>query len=578
MKNQCHLFFFLILLAFPFAETSAQRVFTRADYDDLLGRTVTLATYVTPLGQDDLIVALLGQTGNDQMWDVAALDYDTSATTGTREYIALPAGLPGEDNPNAQGANYAIRAVPITHNQGGDFNINFYAISDTLVRLHGTYALSDNVVSTLFYDPPYVVHPVPWQNGSTWQANPVEPHSYSWIRTTPGFPDITWVSNGVVNGEGTLITPVDTVNAFRSEVTSTITSNGVPITKLTVVSFESECHTVGVMLFKSETVPPTVPSYQASYTTDITDSLSADTVEPPANVPVTLNPYDEASVSQIPDISWCFTQDASAYWLQVADDPGFTNNATLLVDQQGIQATPFVVNGLAAGPIYYWRVRGQNAFGDGPWSTGRSFTISSGGAVANAPGNLSPADGASVSQTPDLSWNALPDANAYWLQVGDNAGFTKRGGATLAVDQQGIQSTNFAVIGLAAGTTYYWRVRGQNASGDGPWTDGRSFTTASGVAVERLGGDVPSDFRLYPSYPNPFNPKTTIKFDIAAPSVVRLAIYDTRGRQVKVLVSEQLTPGRYEYSWDASTHPSGLFIYRLDAGAFSQTGGMMLIK
>ena len=476
MKNQCYLFFFLILLAFPFAETSAQRVFTRADYDDLLGKTVTLATYVTPLGQDDRIIALLGQTGNDQMWDVAALDYDTSATTGTREYIALPAGLPGEDNPNAQGANYAIRAVPITHNQGGDFNINFYAISDTLVRLHGTYALSDNVVSTLFYDPPYVVHPFPWQNGSTWQANPVEPHSYSWIRTTPGLPDITWVSNGVVNGEGTLITPVDTVNAFRSEVTSTITSNGVPITKLTVVSFESECHTVGVMLFKSETVPPTVPSYQASYTTDITDSLSADTVEPPANVPVTLNPYDEASVSQIPDISWCFTQDASAYWLQVADDPGFTNNATLLVDQQGIQATHFVVNGLAAG------------------------------------------------------------------------------------------------------TTYYWRVRGQNAIGDGPWSNGRSFTTASGVAVERLDGDVPSDFRLYPSYPNPFNPKTTIKFDIAAPSVVRLAIYDALGRQVEVLVSEQLTPGRYEYSWDASTHPSGLFIYRLDAGAFSQTGGMMLIK
>ena len=60
MKNQCYLLFFLVLLAFPFAETSAQRVFTRADYDDLLGRTVTLATYVTPLGRDDRIIALLG--------------------------------------------------------------------------------------------------------------------------------------------------------------------------------------------------------------------------------------------------------------------------------------------------------------------------------------------------------------------------------------------------------------------------------------------------------------------------------------------------------------------------------------
>ena len=62
MMNRYDLLFFLVLLAFPFAETSAQRVFTRADYDDLLGKTVTLATYVTPLGQDDLIIALLGQT------------------------------------------------------------------------------------------------------------------------------------------------------------------------------------------------------------------------------------------------------------------------------------------------------------------------------------------------------------------------------------------------------------------------------------------------------------------------------------------------------------------------------------
>ncbi len=190
---------------------------------------------------------------------------------------------------------------------------------------------------------------------------------------------------------------------------------------------------------------------------------------------------------------------------------------------------------------------------------------------ANAPGNLSPADGA-------ISWDASPDASAYWLQVADDPGFTKRGSVTLLVDQQGIQATNFNVNGLAAGTTYYWRVRGQNANGDGPWSNGRSFTTASGVAVERLDGDVPSDFRLYPSYPNPFNPKTTIKFDIAVQSDVRLASYEARGRQVKVLVSQQLAPGRYEYSWDASTHPSGLFIYRLDAGAFSQTGGMMLIK
>ncbi len=477
MKNRYDLLFFLVLLAFPFAEASAQIVVIRADYDDLLGKTAISTDYFAVLDQDAQIIALLGQTGDGETWDMTALNFDEAFTrTRTTEYIALPAGLPGEDNPNAQGANYAIRVISTSDNQGGDFNINFYTISDADVRLHGTHAVSDNMTSELFYDPPYVVHPFPWQNGSRWQA------AFTWIVTTPGVPTTTQVNNGVVNGEGTLITPAGTVDAFRSEVTSTNSIGGVPVVTNTLVSFESKFQIIGgiptriaAIVIKTTSIPTGATMYFATYTTD---ELSDDPTEPPAN----------------------------------------------------------------------------------------------------APGNLSPAEGASVSQTPGLSWNSLLDASAYWLQVGDNPGFTKRGSATLLVDQQGIESTNFTVNGLAAGTTYYWRVRGQNARGDGPWSNGRSFTTASGVAVERLDGDVPSDFRLYPSYPNPFNPKTTIKFDIAAPSVVRLAIYDALGRQVEVLVSEQLTPGRYAYSWDARTHPSGLFIYRLDAGAFSQSGGMMLIK
>ncbi|TDI70291.1 MAG: T9SS type A sorting domain-containing protein [Bacteroidetes bacterium] len=114
--------------------------------------------------------------------------------------------------------------------------------------------------------------------------------------------------------------------------------------------------------------------------------------------------------------------------------------------------------------------------------------------------------------------------------------------------------------------------------GDGPWSNGLSFTTAGGIAIERIGGEIPVEFELYPSYPNPFNPETTIQFDIAQQSNVRLVIYDALGREVDVLVSEQLTAGRYEYNWNASRQPSGLFLYRLEAGAFSKTGRMLLVK
>ena len=126
MKNRYDLLFFLVLLAFPFAEASAQIVVIRADYDDLLGKTAISTDYFAVLDQDAQIIALLGQTGDGETWDMTALNFDEAFTrTRTTEYIALPAGLPGEDNPNAQGANYAIRVISTSDNQGGDFNINF---------------------------------------------------------------------------------------------------------------------------------------------------------------------------------------------------------------------------------------------------------------------------------------------------------------------------------------------------------------------------------------------------------------------------------------------------------------------
>ena len=162
---------------------------------------------------------------------------------------------------------------------------------------------------------------------------------------------------------------------------------------------------------------------------------------------------------------------------------------------------------------------------------------------AEVPGNLGPAGGTNVSQTPNLTWASAPDVFAYWLQVSDDPSFTKQGNSTLLVDLQGIRVTNYVVNGLALDIAYYWRVRGQNPLGDGPWSNSLSFTTAAGVAVERLDGEMPTEFELHPNYPNPFNPETKIRFDIPNESAVRLTIYDPLGREVEVLVSDRLTPG-----------------------------------
>ena len=92
-----------------------------------------------------------------------------------------------------------------------------------------------------------------------------------------------------------------------------------------------------------------------------------------------------------------------------------------------------------------------------------------------------PAD-AAVSQAvnPTLSWNAATYATTYDLQVATDAGF-----ASLVVNQTGIAATSYAVSGLSNNVTYYWKVRGVNATGNGSYSTARTFTTVMLSASKR---------------------------------------------------------------------------------------------
>ena len=93
-----------------------------------------------------------------------------------------------------------------------------------------------------------------------------------------------------------------------------------------------------------------------------------------------------------------------------------------------------------------------------------------------------------------------------------------------------------------------------------------------------LDNNLPRSFDLYQNYPNPFNPTTTIEFDLPKASNVTLKIFTILGEEVATLVSEQLVAGRYIYQWDASSLPSGIYIYRLSAGNYAATKTMVLMK
>jgi len=89
---------------------------------------------------------------------------------------------------------------------------------------------------------------------------------------------------------------------------------------------------------------------------------------------------------------------------------------------------------------------------------------------------------------------------------------------------------------------------------------------------------IPKDYVLEQNYPNPFNPVTTIQFALPKSSPVKLVVYDIIGREVAVLVNGSLPAGYHSVQWDARNVPSGMYIYRITAGSFTQAKRMIVIK
>jgi hypothetical protein len=95
--------------------------------------------------------------------------------------------------------------------------------------------------------------------------------------------------------------------------------------------------------------------------------------------------------------------------------------------------------------------------------------------------------------------------------------------------------------------------------------------------------NAPAGFALSGNYPNPFNPKTTIRFDLPTTAHVRLNVYDTSGRLVDTVLEGSRSAGSHEVIWsgrdrDGKDFPSGVYYYRLDAGTNSSIRKMVLMK
>jgi len=93
-----------------------------------------------------------------------------------------------------------------------------------------------------------------------------------------------------------------------------------------------------------------------------------------------------------------------------------------------------------------------------------------------------------------------------------------------------------------------------------------------------IAADKPRQFVLAQNFPNPFNPTTTIGYEVPEKQRVKLAVYNVLGQLVATLVDEERSAGRYSVTWDAGRLPSGVYFYRMEAGSFTETKKMAVVK
>ena len=179
------------------------------------------------------------------------------------------------------------------------------------------------------------------------------------------------------------------------------------------------------------------------------------------------------------------------------------------------------------------------------------------------------------------STNGFPDAHVYDLEVFPERGQIIWAGTDLGLFESRDHGKTWQYADNGLPSVSVWRIRIKDdeviiaTHGRGVWSLDLSevLTNADPVA------DLPAQFLLEPNYPNPFNPTTTIGFQVPQESHVRLTVFDVLGRKVATLVDRPYPAGKHRADWNGANMASGQYFYRMEAdGQLIQTHSMVLVK
>jgi chitinase len=175
------------------------------------------------------------------------------------------------------------------------------------------------------------------------------------------------------------------------------------------------------------------------------------------------------------------------------------------------------------------------------------------------------------------SWTYTWDSGSqapYYSSLSPPKLITLDDSASLAIKCQYVKNQNLSGVMI-------WELSQDVIGQSQPLMDviGSQMTTTA-VLVDRSGSFQPSGFVLYDNYPNPFNPSTRIQFVIPVASNVIVRVFDLLGREVGTLLNEYRNAGAGVVRFEASRYqiPSGVYFYRIQAGSFTQTKRMVLVK
>ncbi len=172
----------------------------------------------------------------------------------------------------------------------------------------------------------------------------------------------------------------------------------------------------------------------------------------------------------------------------------------------------------------------------------------------------------------------VSSVNSYDWSVVDGSGVE-----CLIDDDMATMEANSFMSGLEEGTTL------TNVSGIFNFSFGtykiqiRDMADLGQLGIDDDFAGIAREFALYPNFPNPFNPETRIRFQLAENSDVKLMVYDVLGRKVRTLVSDRMNAGHHVINWDGLNDAgtdvaSGMYVYRIKAGNFIAHRKMLLVR